>query len=152
MNESNLYGVEIRLMSEVRSLKSVGKTFVIELSDFAHLTSDFVCIACGGYPKLSMFQWLKDLGHSISEPVPSLFTFNLPKHPIIELMGVSVENVRVKIEGSKLVEPAGRVARGIGAPHQADRRGHRGDGRVQQRRVEARPQRPGKRPRLRPPR
>jgi predicted Rossmann fold flavoprotein len=104
MNESNLYGVEIRLMSEVESLKREGETLVIGLSDFSHLTSDFVCIACGGYPKLSMFQWLKDLGHSISEPVPSLFTFNLPKHPIIQLMGVSVENVRVKIEGSKLVE------------------------------------------------
>jgi predicted Rossmann fold flavoprotein len=36
--------------------------------------------------------------------VPSLFTFNLPKHPITELMGVSVEKARVKIEGSKLVE------------------------------------------------
>lgn len=51
-----------------------------------------------------MFQWLLDLGHTISEPVPSLFTFNLPKHPITQLMGVSVEKARVKIEGSKLVE------------------------------------------------
>ena len=63
-----------------------------------------VCIACGGFPKSSMFEWLKDLGHSFSEPVPSLFTFNLPSHPISELMGVSVEQARVKIEGTKLVE------------------------------------------------
>lgn len=104
MNEANSYGVEIRMNSEVRSLKSEGEKFLIELSDFRNLTSDFVCIACGGYPKTSMLQWLRDLGHNISEPVPSLFTFNLPKHPINPLMGVSVEKARVKIEGSKLVE------------------------------------------------
>jgi hypothetical protein len=104
MNEANSYGVEIRMNSEVKSLKLERKEFHIELSDFRHLTSDFVCIACGGYPKTSMFQWLQNLGHNISEPVPSLFTFNLPKHPITQLMGVSVEKTRVKIEGSKLVE------------------------------------------------
>ena len=104
MSEANLYGVEIRMRSEVRSLKSDNGKFFIELADIRHLTSDFVCIACGGYPKLSQFQWLSDLGHRIDTPVPSLFTFNLSKHPITQLMGVSVEKVRMKIEGSKLVE------------------------------------------------
>jgi predicted Rossmann fold flavoprotein len=33
-----------------------------------------------------------------------LFTFNLPAHSITELMGVAVEKVRIKIEGSKLSE------------------------------------------------
>jgi predicted Rossmann fold flavoprotein len=104
MNEANSYGVEISTMSEVRSLKSEGEKFQIELSDLRHLTSDFICIACGGYPKTSMFQWLKDIGHTVSEPVPSLFTFNLLKHPITQLMGVSVGKARVKIEGNKLIE------------------------------------------------
>jgi predicted Rossmann fold flavoprotein len=104
MNEANLYGVDIRMMSEVRGLQSEAGKFQIELSDLRHLTSDFVCIACGGYPKSSMFQWLQNTGHTISEPMPSLFTFNLPKHPITQLMGISVEEARVKIEGSKLVE------------------------------------------------
>ncbi|MBO9681758.1 MAG: NAD(P)/FAD-dependent oxidoreductase [Flavisolibacter sp.] len=109
MNEANSYGIEIRIMSEVRSLIPIaigteGGKFHIELSNLRHLTSDFVCIACGGYPKTSMFQWLQSLGHSIAEPVPSLFTFNLPKHPITQLMGVSVGKARVKIEGSKLTE------------------------------------------------
>jgi predicted Rossmann fold flavoprotein len=51
-----------------------------------------------------MFEWLKETGHSIEEPVPSLFTFNLPKHPISKLMGISVENAKVKIAGAKLEE------------------------------------------------
>jgi predicted Rossmann fold flavoprotein len=45
-----------------------------------------------------------DLGHTISEPVPSLFTFNSPGNRITELMGVSVPQARVKIEGTKLSE------------------------------------------------
>jgi predicted Rossmann fold flavoprotein len=104
MNEANSYGVEIRMNAEVRSIKYEDEKFVLELSGSRLLTSDYVCIACGGYPKLSMFQWLLNIGHSIDNPVPSLFTFNLPKHPITELMGVSVEKTRIKIEGTKLIE------------------------------------------------
>jgi predicted Rossmann fold flavoprotein len=102
LKEANKYGVEIRMMSEVRSLKSENKRFKVEPSGLRLLAADFVCIACGGYPKSSMFNWLKELGHTIEEPVPSLFTFNMPGHPITKLMGVSVENVKVKIMGTKL--------------------------------------------------
>jgi predicted Rossmann fold flavoprotein len=104
MNEANSYGVEIRMNSEVKELKVDSSKFNVTTSDSKSLTVNYVCIACGGYPKTSMFQWLRELGHNTSEPVPSLFTFNLTKHPIIQLMGVSVEKARVKIEGSKLVE------------------------------------------------
>ena len=104
MNEANSYGVEIRMNSEVKELKVDSSKFNVTTSDSKSLTVNYVCIACGGYPKTSMFQWLRELGHNISDPVPSLFTFNLTKHPIIQLMGVSVEKARVKIEGSKLVE------------------------------------------------
>lgn len=96
LREAGRYGVEIMLKSEVRSLKMEGGKFRIELSDLRHQTSDFVLIATGGYPKSSMFNWLIELGHTIEEPVPSLFTFNLPNHPITKLMGVSVEKAKVK--------------------------------------------------------
>jgi hypothetical protein len=33
--------------------------------------------------------------------VPSLFTFNVPKNPISELMGISVDKAQVKINGTK---------------------------------------------------
>jgi len=71
-------------------------------SGITHLTADYVCIASGGYPKESMFEWLKQTGHTIEAPVPSLFTFNMPGNPITQLMGISVENVKVKIAGTKL--------------------------------------------------
>lgn len=103
MREVNKYGIEVRMKSEVRSLKQAAGQFIIELSDLRPLTSDFVCIACGGYPKAAMFDWLKQLGHTIEEPVPSLFTFNMPGNTITQLMGVSVPDVQVRITGSKLI-------------------------------------------------
>jgi predicted Rossmann fold flavoprotein len=51
-----------------------------------------------------MFDWLKAVGHSIEEPVPSLFTFNLPANEITRLMGVSLPDTQVSITGSKLSE------------------------------------------------
>ena len=104
LNEANSYGVDIKLNTEVRDLQSRDGIFHLQLNNDRQVTADYVCIACGGYPKLFMFQWLQNVGHSISEPVPSLFTFNIPGHPITQLMGVSVEKARVKIEGSKLLE------------------------------------------------
>lgn len=102
LKEVNRYGVQIMMNAEVKSLGYQEEKFHIELAVHRILTSDFICIACGGYPKTSMFEWLKNTGHTIEEPVPSLFTFNMPGHAITKLMGVSVENVRIKITGSKL--------------------------------------------------
>jgi hypothetical protein len=104
MHEANRCGVEIRMNAEVKEIQTGNPGFKIMLASGQLLASDYVCIASGGYPRISMFQWLLNLGHRIAAPVPSLFTFNLPRHPLTELMGVSVEKVRVKIEGTKLVE------------------------------------------------
>lgn len=111
MQEANKYGVDIRMNSEVKELTVDNLQFAVKLANSQLLTANFICIGTGGYPKSSMFEWLVSLGHTIAEPVPSLFTFNLPagkaglsKHPITDFMGVSVENARVKIEGTKLSE------------------------------------------------
>lgn len=104
MNEANSYGVDIRINAEVITIETKSGQFLLQLTSGKGITADYLCIATGGYPKASMFEWLRQLGHTIAEPVPSLFTFNLPKHPITSLMGVSVERARVKIEGSKLTE------------------------------------------------
>ena len=61
-----------------------------------------VIIASGGSPKESGLDWLTTLGYKIVKPVPSLFTFNMPKNPITALMGLSVPNVITSIKGSKL--------------------------------------------------
>jgi len=102
LKEAGRYGIGIIMNTAVISIRQNDEKFQLELSDATHLGPDFICIASGGYPKASQFGWITELGHSIEEPVPSLFTFNMPGHPIRELMGVSVENARVKILGTKL--------------------------------------------------
>ena len=61
-----------------------------------------VLVATGGNPKSANYDWLRALGHHIVEPVPSLFTFNVPQSSLSELMGVSVPHARVVLAGEKL--------------------------------------------------
>jgi predicted Rossmann fold flavoprotein len=102
--EVNKYGVQVKMNTGVTGLIRDKDQWKITTEKNETLVADFICIATGGYPKASMFDWILATGHHIEEPVPSLFTFNLPNHSITELMGVSVEKVRIKIEGSKLTE------------------------------------------------
>jgi predicted Rossmann fold flavoprotein len=104
LKEAAKYKVEISLNSEVTEIRKDQGQFLVETSGCGLLTADCLLLACGGYPKSSMFNWIIKTGHHIEEPVPSLFTFNTPSNPLIKLMGISVENVRVKITGTKLLQ------------------------------------------------
>jgi predicted Rossmann fold flavoprotein len=53
-------------------------------------------IATGSDPKTR--EIIKSLGHSLEEPVPSLFTFNVKDKRIDGLAGVAVENVTLKMD------------------------------------------------------
>lgn len=78
--------------------------FSISFADGSSASADKVLITTGGYPKADQYNWLAALGHAIVPPVPSLFTFNVPKHPISALMGLSVPDAAVKVAGSKAVQ------------------------------------------------
>ncbi|HMJ45774.1 MAG TPA: aminoacetone oxidase family FAD-binding enzyme, partial [Ferruginibacter sp.] len=104
LSEAGKYKVEIRMNAEVKAIdnqQSDNHRFILEMANGKKLPADYVCIACGGFPKLAQFAWLKELGHSITEPVPSLFTFNIPGNNITSLMGISAEAL-IKIAGTKL--------------------------------------------------
>lgn len=102
LKECSLYGVRIITNAEVKSIDPFENRLNILLADSQTITADFICVASGGYPKLSMFEWLTRLSHTIEEPVPSLFTFNMPGNSIVHLMGVVAEFVSVRIIGTKL--------------------------------------------------
>ncbi len=104
LNEASKYNVDIRMNAGVTAIKKTAGKWEIELLSGNTISADMVCVSSGGSPKLSQFDWLKKLGHSVEEPVPSLFTFNMPGNKITELMGVVVENVSVKIAGEKIQE------------------------------------------------
>ena len=107
LDEAGKYKVEIVMNADVQTFYAANdglqqKNFIIKLSDQKTIEADYVCIASGGFPKSSQFEWMTKAGHSIQAPVPSLFTFNIPQNQIVSLMGISVENATVKVVGSKL--------------------------------------------------
>ena len=104
MQEANRYGVTILMNRDVKEITKQDRGFDLLFSNSSVFETDFLCIASGGYPKSSQFDWLQKIGHTIESPVPSLFTFNMPGNPITALMGITVERVQVKLVGSKLVE------------------------------------------------
>jgi predicted Rossmann fold flavoprotein len=105
LHEANKNHVEILMNREIVKIEKPSEenknVFQLFCKDSSVLEADFVCIACGGFHKPEQYNWLTKLGHSFESPVPSLFTFNVPKNPISELMGISVGNVQIKINGTK---------------------------------------------------
>ena len=102
MDETKKLGITINLKTGIKSIEQT-KNHNFKLS---HGTScdifQKVIIATGGSPKRSGFDWIEILGHKISDPVPSLFTFNMPSEKIKSLMGVVAPNVSISLQGSKL--------------------------------------------------
>lgn len=64
--------------------------------------ADRVIITTGGHPREDAFGYLKDLGHEITPPVPSLFTFNINDKPLRALMGTVAEHAITAIAGTKM--------------------------------------------------
>jgi predicted Rossmann fold flavoprotein len=96
--------VKVYYHKSVERIERVEESFIIHFADKSTHKADKILIATGGFPKPEQYKWLRELGHTIMPPVPSLFTFNMPKHPVTELMGVVVEKARVKVMGTKLTE------------------------------------------------
>ena len=103
LKEAADYGVDIRMHCDVKRIEKNADRFAVYTTETV-IQCERVVIACGGFPKSTQFQWLKDLGHTIAEPVPSLFTFNSPRHAITQLMGLSVSDAKVTIMRTKLCQ------------------------------------------------
>jgi predicted Rossmann fold flavoprotein len=104
LQEAAAYRVEIRLQTAVGRIESTPNQLVVHTQTGAPIEAQYCCIATGGFSKPAQFDWIKNLGHAIEDPVPSLFTFNAPKHPLTSLQGVSVSGVSVKVSGTKLTQ------------------------------------------------
>jgi len=62
---------------------------------------DKVVVTTGGSPQRKGLDWLERLGHAISDPVPSLFTFSINSSALRQLMGTVVGNATASIPGTK---------------------------------------------------
>lgn len=62
---------------------------------------DKVVVTTGGSPQRKGLDWLERLGHAISNPVPSLFTFSISSSALRQLMGTVVGSATASIPGTK---------------------------------------------------
>ena len=81
-------GVELRTGQSITSLE--------QLADY-----DFAVITAGGQPRRESLLWLESAGHTIEQPVPSLFTLRIDAPQLNALRGTVVEDVVTMIPGTK---------------------------------------------------
>ncbi len=103
MESAKAAGVKILMQTRVEKIippDLSNEKWQIDIGKNTYLQADKLMIATGSNPKI--WQLLENLGHTIVEPVPSLFTFNIKDPRIEDLAGLAVKNATVTIPNSKL--------------------------------------------------
>jgi predicted Rossmann fold flavoprotein len=90
LDAASIAGVEIRKQQRVESIQKKEDRFLIQLQNY-EINADCVLLATGSSSQGYLFA--KEFGHPIIGPVPSLFTFNIPTSPLLDLSGISVPQV-----------------------------------------------------------
>ncbi len=98
-NEVARLGVNILRGYRVEDLEQMGNQWLVT-TNRQNFIADKVMVAAGS--STALWDLLKKLGHTIIEPVPSLFTFNIKDKRIDGLAGLSVPNAFIHVENSKL--------------------------------------------------
>ena len=96
LNAAEQARVEIKLNHKVDKIqKQESGKFLLQLRGLEHIEADTVMIATGS----SQFGYnlAKDLGHTITELAPSLFSFKIEDSLIRDLPGLSFEKAEVKL-------------------------------------------------------
>ncbi|BAO76019.1 NAD(P)/FAD-dependent oxidoreductase [Winogradskyella sp. PG-2] len=100
LNEAQKYNVEILYNHSVKSIKTRENDFSIETSQ-GILDCNKLLVATGSNPKI--WKLLEDIGHTIVQPVPSLFTFDITDKRIKDIPGVVAKDVEIKVINTNLV-------------------------------------------------
>ncbi len=99
LHAANLAGVDIRKQQAVQSIQKKNERFIIELKG-SEILADKLLLATGSSPW--GHQMAREFGHRIIDPVPSLFTFNVPSSPLLDLAGIAVSDAMIELEGTSL--------------------------------------------------
>jgi predicted Rossmann fold flavoprotein len=100
--EASKLGVSILMQKEVLEINKTSSGFSVLINNQELILCSKIIIAAGGSAKDAGYNFIQKIGHKIIPPVPSLFTFNIPNNSIRELMGISVEQVVVSIQGTSI--------------------------------------------------
>ncbi|KAA5828032.1 NAD(P)/FAD-dependent oxidoreductase [Algibacter amylolyticus] len=99
LHEAEKHRVEVLYSHIVKAINPQNQQFKIETSQGDFLTNKLL-IATGSNPRI--WNLLEHLGHTISQPVPSLFTFNIKDERIQDIPGVVAQDVEVKVLDTNL--------------------------------------------------
>ncbi len=92
-------GVKVKLSTRVEAIEKSEEKFVIRTANESFI-ADYLLIATGSNSKV--WSMMENFGHTIVEPVSSLFTFNIFDKRIKEIPGIAVPKATIKVLHSKL--------------------------------------------------
>ncbi|MCG8183767.1 NAD(P)/FAD-dependent oxidoreductase [Tenacibaculum piscium] len=98
-NSIDKLGIKVLKNHGVNSVEQKNEQWIINTKE-QQFEADYLVIAAGSSKKV--WDLCKTLEHTVVEPVPSLFTFNIKDKRIIDLGGISVPNADVKLVGTNL--------------------------------------------------
>ncbi len=99
LSEARNNDVEVLYNHSVKVIQKENDLWKLETTE-GDFTSKKILIATGSNPKI--WNLLESLGHAISQPVPSLFTFDINDTRIKDIPGVVAQNVEIKVVDSHL--------------------------------------------------
>lgn len=100
LEQARKSGVEIRLKQRMDKIERDAEGFKIFMSEGEPLICQGLLLATGSSPQ--GHEMAKTLGHTVQPLVPSLFTFNVPTSPLLEMAGITLDDVELKIEKTAL--------------------------------------------------
>ena len=95
-------GVQLKKNCGMSAFSPTEKGWEVLTLEGERLQADALIIATGAAP--SVWKKLEGLGLQVERPVPSLFTFNIKDPRLKDLLGMSFQEVHVRITGTKLEE------------------------------------------------
>ncbi|WP_298754636.1 NAD(P)/FAD-dependent oxidoreductase [uncultured Psychroserpens sp.] len=99
LNEVKKHEIDVLYNHALKSLKQSNEYWMLETTQ-GDFSAKKVMVATGSNPKI--WKVLEELGHTIAQPVPSLFTFDIKDERIKGIPGVVALDVEVKVKGSNL--------------------------------------------------
>jgi predicted Rossmann fold flavoprotein len=104
LGEARALGVRVRTNAGVTGIERAGNGFGVTMAGGEVLEADSVLLATGGARTAAMGALAVSLGHTLVEPVPSLFTLQIETPWLRELAGVSVPDAMISAPSANLKE------------------------------------------------
>ncbi len=102
IKQTKKHGIKVMTQVAVTAFNKRDARWAVETTQ-GKFYSDALVIATGGNSR-AVWDNLKQLGHTIIDPIPSLFSFNTKDTRLRNLSGLVAENTAVKVLGGKQVE------------------------------------------------